>query len=755
MSKKSIEAIVWVIKGGLLILPVTALIVSGEFVGNARGELGNFIAAIFMPGVGDMFFPFITGKNFFFRIVVEILFALWIFAASFDKKYRPKFSPIFWALAATLLILSIAAIVGVNPYRSFWSNYERMEGLFGHIHLFLYFLILISILKTERDWKWLFHASLFVSILIGLYSVWQLMGRLEIHQGGDRIDATLGNATYLAVYLLFHLFLLVYYFMTARNIGWRIFYGALFSFHLMLLYHTATRGAILGFLGGMFIFGIIQSFLVKEKKYRLPAIGAVAAVVLLVFGFSLFKDTDFVKSSQTLSRFSEISFKESSTQSRVMLAQMGWRAFKERPIFGWGPENFNVVFSKYYDARLWSKEPWFDRAHNVILDWLISGGIFGLLAYLGIFASAIFMLWRAYLAKLGKNVSAETAIFSGLLAGYFFQNIFVFDQLISYILFFSVLGFVHFKTTVLLPQEAKIAQAQKTSVNFIMPALGVFLVIFSLYFLNFKQLRASRTLLNALKIASADAKQVDAVLGEFDKVFALNTFGTGEAREQLASYANSAISSELPEEEKLKIFKKAVSGLEAQITENPLDPRGHLFLSSTFMAAGQIDSAIAILAKARELSTTRPQILFLLADAYVNKKENAKAFEAVEKAYNLDPKYPQAARNLIVVAILDNKADYAESLMEKHYGKRIIADQQLVNAYARIGANDKVRDIWKLFVESDPQNAQYHVSLAAAHLKLGARVDAVLELQKAMLINPEFKAQGEQIIKEIQAGKNL
>ena len=88
MSQRSINILAGIIKWGLLILPVTALIVSGEFVGNLRGDLGNFAAAILMPGVGDMFFPFITGKNFFFRIVVEVLFALWIFAASFDKKYK-------------------------------------------------------------------------------------------------------------------------------------------------------------------------------------------------------------------------------------------------------------------------------------------------------------------------------------------------------------------------------------------------------------------------------------------------------------------------------------------------------------------------------------------------------------------------------------------------------------------------------------------------------------------------------------------
>ena len=89
MPQKTIDAVVKIIKIGLFVLPALSLIVAG-----------NFFANIFLPGVGDLFFPFITGKNFFFRIVVEILFALWAAAAIFDKKYRPRqFFGLFWQLS--------------------------------------------------------------------------------------------------------------------------------------------------------------------------------------------------------------------------------------------------------------------------------------------------------------------------------------------------------------------------------------------------------------------------------------------------------------------------------------------------------------------------------------------------------------------------------------------------------------------------------------------------------------------------------
>ena len=49
----------------------------------------------------SMFFPYITGKNFAFRIIIEIIFALWVYLAFVDAKYRPKFS---WLAVSVVLL---------------------------------------------------------------------------------------------------------------------------------------------------------------------------------------------------------------------------------------------------------------------------------------------------------------------------------------------------------------------------------------------------------------------------------------------------------------------------------------------------------------------------------------------------------------------------------------------------------------------------------------------------------------------------
>src|SRR5258706_11771153 len=76
----------------------------------------------------SMYFPYITGRNFAFRILVEVALALWVALAVLDKAYRPKMTPIAWAVAAFTAIIGIADLFGTNPHLSFWSRLERMEG---------------------------------------------------------------------------------------------------------------------------------------------------------------------------------------------------------------------------------------------------------------------------------------------------------------------------------------------------------------------------------------------------------------------------------------------------------------------------------------------------------------------------------------------------------------------------------------------------------------------------------------------------
>ena len=451
---------------------------------------------------------------------------------------------------------------------------------------------------------------------------------------------------------------------------------------------------------------------------------------------------------------------------------MSLEAFKENPILGWGPENFNLVFNKYFKPNMWKQEPWFDRAHNIVFDWLIAAGILGFLSYWSIFGAAIYMVWKAAAAENNPEKSnapdfknskiLAPALFMSLFAAYGFHNLFVFDNLTSYYLFFSILSYIHFKY--IQNNSLKDNNFNKGQNNLSVNDIGIsqyivitasfIIVVFGLYFVNLKPYLAGKQLLFALQTAS-ETQDIEKILDEFKKSISYGTFGSAEAREQLSAFASNVAGAEqVAPLKKQKVVSEAIKEMEEQVRAAPKDARSYIFLGTLYARSGRTDDAMNAFQKAREFSPKKQQIYFLISDIHLAKGENEKALETMQEAYDLDRTYNEAAKNLAVVMILNKKEREAEDLLENVFGQKILADTQFVNAYAKAGNYKKVKEIWLKFVEKEPNNPQYRVSLAASHLQLEERQDAIKELQKAIELAPEFKEQGEYFINEIKAGRN-
>src|SRR3989344_3539067 len=169
------------------------------------GAISGLFLTLIIPFVisTSMFFPFITGKNFLFRILVELLFGVWVLLALKDPAYRPRFSWLFAALVLFVAWMGVATFFSIDPVKSFWSNFERMEGYVTILHLFLYFIAAFAILHAQKLWTRFFEYSVIASAAMGVYAICQAAGIIPVDQGGVRLDGTLGNATYFAAYLLF------------------------------------------------------------------------------------------------------------------------------------------------------------------------------------------------------------------------------------------------------------------------------------------------------------------------------------------------------------------------------------------------------------------------------------------------------------------------------------------------------------------------------------------------------------------------
>ncbi|MBI5138683.1 MAG: O-antigen ligase family protein [Candidatus Vogelbacteria bacterium] len=701
------------------------------------------------------FFPFITGKNFVFRILVEIIFALWLVLCLHDKSYWPRKSWIMWSATTFVIVLAIADIFGANQERSFWSNYERMEGLVMHLHLFMYFLMASSVMvayssveQSRKVWHWLFNTSIGASVIMMLYAFMQAAGKFDVHQGVTRLDATLGNSAYMAIYMVFHIFFLFYFICevtTSKAMKW--FYGVVAFLEVIILYKTATRGAIIGLVVGVLASLVIYAVRSKESEHAKKVVyGAIAAIVLVILVFFAVQNTSLVQNNPTLQRFTVKTLVD-TVYTRSTIWSMAFEGFKENPVLGWGQDNFNFVFNKYYSSSLYAQEPWFDRAHNVFFDWLIAGGLLGLLAYLALYISGLWTLWKLHDDKM--SIAAK-AIFTGLFVAYFVHNFTVFDNLISYVLFFTVLAFIH---SISLPHHEKHVSEvfqMPEAYRYAMIALVVVLAVVTIYKVNVPAIQANRVLLKAINPTYPISEQIN----NFKTAIELDSFGTPEAREQLMQSAIRQIQGNGTQAEKEQYLMYAEQQMLKQITESPNDARYRVFIGTFYEQLGKHELAITELGKAHELSPGKQTILFGLTSAYLNLKNYPKALELAKQAYELEPRFDEAAYNYLATLIYSGKSDEVDQLIQNRFEGQPVTYGTVIAAYAATKQYSKLIKIWQDRIKSEPTNGQNYVSLAATYLAMGERQLAIEQLKSAIQVNPGFKDQGEFYIKEIQAGRN-
>lgn len=685
--------------------------------------LAGFIAIPFIPFVvlsSSTFFPFIVGKNFAFRVVVEIMLAAYIVLAAIDSSYRPKKSYLLAALAAFLSIITLAAIFGENPTKSFWSNFERMEGVVTYFHLAAYFVIASTVLTVRGLWRPFLNLQLAAGVIMAFYGVLQWAGVLTVVQDGIRVNGTLGNAAYLGTYALLNIFIAGFFLVreSFTTIGEKVrvgIYGAIILLQMFVLYHTATRGAMLGLLAGLGLTTLlIAIFERKHALVRKSAIGVLVAVVLLVGGFIAVRDASFVRESPVLERFASISLTEQTTKSRFMVWDMAIQGFKERPVLGWGMENFNYVFNKYYNPNMWGQEQWFDRAHNVFFDWLIAAGLPGLLSYLSLFGCAVYCIWRR-----AKSLSIlEKSVLTGLLGGYFFQNLFVFDNITSLMIFFTILAFIE---SLSHDEVHHKGGGISDDAAFALSGGAVILALVLIYVVNYNGYMQNKTLLRALGEKTQEGPVHNLAL--FKDALAYNSFGTSEVREQLAQLAMSGFDkSKGANAVQQKFITLAGQELKTQAEILPHDARYQVFAGSFFSHLSMPQEALPYLLKAHELSPKKQTMLFELGSTYYNLGDMKKTAETFKEAYELAPLYAQAEDYYVTVLMSDKNYTEAERVLKAH-------------------------------IDRTPSDVDPRLKLASLYISTNRRAEAVIEIKVAIAASPDFAAKGEEYIRQIESGK--
>ena len=599
-------------------------------------------ATFFIPlivGQKSFIFPFIVPKILLFRSLVLFMLGCYILLLYGNwKMYRPRLTPHTIAILLFLGSFTISTIVGVDPYRSFWDNHERMLGLFTIIHYVIYFFICSAVFRTWADWRRALQVFLFAGSIVMVIGLIQIINPFYLlNNGSPRVASTLGNSIYVGGYGLFLIFTSILLFLKEQVKAYKWIYVMVVILSLGGVIASGSRGAVLGVLGGLVSSIVIYLVFGKEnRKGRMIAASILGIGVLLSAVLFVNRESAFVAKVPVLSRLLNTSIASIMDSPRFVAWKIAYQGWKDYPVFGWGPNNYFYAFNKNYDPSLLNHgygETWFDNAHNIVMNTLTVQGLFGVISYIALFVVAIGGAYRAYRKKY-----IDLALLmggSGFLIAHLTQNLTVFENPTSYLYFMFWLALMHRLTTESVLQESVSRRITTTPLVVVSVCTALFILIF-----NIQPARANHQTLNAIRAIYENRPERITLMQEALK---METPHIDDIRNDLARAAGQVVLGNNGQNlNQVKEFKDllflSIDALKQNLQLHPLDIRTHLSLAQLLQAAAlseqngkYIVETEQYLTQALALSPERQQIRYGLASTKLQLGKDQEAIALLEE----------------------------------------------------------------------------------------------------------------------------
>lgn len=439
---------------------------------------GLIFLAILSPVVfyPDFYFPHAVPKAIWFQVTTELALLFFIILASFYPKYRPRSSLITWAVIFFFASQFLAVSTSQTPLTSFLGNFARSWGFWHILHFAFLYIITSSLFHGEKLWRFLLGISLLLSSVLAIIGLYLIIAEKNFINFA-------GNSTYVSIYLYFNMFFSLWFASRTKSSWKKWFFVTLGIFHILVISMIGTRGVLLA-LGLIILASLIYLGIKGQERLKKNARIILALFIVSYIGLFILKDTNFVKNITPFERITNISLQDKTLQSRFFLWRIGLQGFFDKPLTGWGQENFSLVYEKYYDPRFYSiglGENWEDRSHNGFIDYLVQSGIVGGVAYLFFLIIPLIELKNINLKKIQKW---EVYGLGAIIVGYAIQVFFFFDNLMGFIPLILVLAYINN----LSHQETFFPKKTLPFISYLISLLAILVILPSIYLMNIKPL---------------------------------------------------------------------------------------------------------------------------------------------------------------------------------------------------------------------------------------------------------------------------
>ncbi len=312
-----------------------------------------------------LYLPYEIPRVLFVLLWVELMIVIFLITRSQAKIKVSRQSKLSVFL---LFVAFIGSFLGSNLQKSIIGNFYRLDGLITLIHLVVFSLI-VSNLWQKKYKQALYKTFLIANTVLSFFVILSAIQLVIANHMQNGINIFFGQPNFLAGYILITIpFSAFLYKDNLKKLLIVIIPQSL------AIISTHSRASII-----LLVIFLCLFFVYKSRDKYLKYLG-------LFFVFtSILVSAFYLKHSQSPLFVAE---------GRERIFKKGLLAFQQKPLLGWGWANFDHAF----DNTVWpfklNNDVYVDKAHSHFLEYLVTTGFIGFLAYILLISFTILTLKR-------------------------------------------------------------------------------------------------------------------------------------------------------------------------------------------------------------------------------------------------------------------------------------------------------------------------------------------------------------------------
>lgn len=584
-------------------------------------------------------------------ILTLIMITTWLIKIFASGEITIVRTSLYLPLGLFILMSILATIFSIDTTRSIFGLTSRYDGLITIICYGVIFFLTLNFIKSREQITNLIRISILAGAIVALYGILQHFGidfsSIKEQYQSIRSISTLGNSVFLAGYLVLIIPVAIYEFIYAEEEEYRI--PTLISIILMFicLIFTYSRAGWLAFgLSFILLFLLIRY---KTKEILVANVRWIAIMLasLLILGTAALLIP--IKGAEKMAtQRLEAAFKtgQGSVASRLFIWKVGLKLGMDKPVLGYGPDTFDLVFPQKSSIDFEKMEPGTitDKAHNDLIQYFSTSGILEVGTYLWFLILFLILILR-YMKKFHEkeelsNFGLLASLFCSALA-YIIQLQFSFSTAGLTPLFWLLMALATALSINSLPRDKEnitlVLPGKKWLIKYTVPIYIVIVIaaLFPLYFFT-KPFVADVYEMESKKALKAE-KYDDAVKFA-ENATKINPYEDDYWSNLSKVYREKAKKEPPTSPMELDLNNKSIQAAKKAISVSPRNFENYMNLGKVYTDIGEVKEAIPQLEKAKELNAFMPNLLFILGSAYMKNGEVQKAVDEWELEVKIDPK---------------------------------------------------------------------------------------------------------------------